>query len=68
MREFFVNVTRYPRYLIAFSLGVMNSVAEPLARRRSNPVTAVALTGALISGMISMGLVLRAMVNPSPLA
>ena len=68
MREFFVNVTRYPRYLIAFTLGVMNSVAEPLARRRSNPVTAVALTGALISGMISMGLVLRAMVNSSPLA
>ena len=68
MREFFVNVTRYPRYLIAFSLGVMNSVAEPLARRRSNPVTAVALTGALISGMISMGLVLRAMVTSSPLA
>ena len=68
MREFFVNVTRYPRYLIAFGLGVMNSVAEPLARRRSNPVTAVALTGALISGAISMALVLRAMVTPSPLA
>ena len=68
MREFFVNVTRYPRYLIAFTLGVMNSVAEPLARRRSNPVTAGALIGALISGMISMGLVLRAMVTSSPLA
>ena len=68
MREFFVNVTRYPRYLIAFSLGVLNSVAEPLARRRSNPVTAVALIGALISGTISLALVLRAMVNPSPLA
>jgi hypothetical protein len=67
MREFFVNVTRYPRYLIAFSLGVINSVAEPLARRRSNPVTAVALMGALVSGLISVGLVLRAMVNPSPL-
>ncbi len=68
MREFFVNVTRYPRYLIAFTLGVLNSVAEPLARRRSNPVTAVALLGALISGMISMVLVLRAMVNAAPLA
>ncbi|QBE70126.1 hypothetical protein SynWH8101_2559 [Synechococcus sp. WH 8101] len=67
MREFFVNVTRYPRYLIAFSLGVINSVAEPLARRRSNPVTAVALMGALVSGLISVGLVLRAMVIPSPL-
>ena len=43
-------------------------MAEPLARRRSNPVTAVALLGALISGMISMVLVLRAMVNAAPLA
>ena len=63
MREFFVNVTRYPRYLIAFTLGVLNSVAEPLAQRRSNPVTAVALIGALISGLITLSLVLRAMVT-----
>lgn len=68
MREFFVNVTRYPRYLIAFSLGVLNSVAEPLARRRSNPVTAVALIGALVSGFISLGLVLRAMVSSTPMS
>jgi hypothetical protein len=63
MTDFLVNVTRYPRYLIAFSLGVINSVVEPLAQRRSNPVTAVALIGALISGMLSLGLVLRAMVS-----
>ena len=68
MREFFVNVTRYPRFLIAFSLGVINSVAEPLAKRRSNPVTAVALIGALISGFITLGLVLRAMVTSAPLS
>ena len=68
MREFFLNVTRYPRYLIAFTLGVMNSVAQPLARRRSNPVTAVALIGALISGLISLSLVLRAMVTSAPMA
>ena len=66
MKEFFINVTRYPRYLIAFSLGVINSVAEPLARRRSNPVTAVALIGALISGFLSLGFVLRAMVSSAP--
>ena len=63
MKDFLVNVTRYPRYLIAFSLGVINPVVEPLAQRRSNPVTAVALMGALISGMLSLGLVLRAMVR-----
>ena len=63
MREFFVNVTRYPRYLIAFVLGVLNSVAQPLVQRLSNPVTAVALIGALISGFITLVLVLRAMVT-----
>jgi hypothetical protein len=68
MREFFLNVTRYPRYLVTFTLGVMNSVAEPLAQRRSNPVTAVALIGALISGFISLSLVLRAMVHGVPMA
>ena len=68
MREFFLNVTRYPRYLITFTLGVMNSIAEPLARRRSNPVTAVALIGALISGFITLVLVLQAMLNPEAIA
>ena len=68
MREFFVNVTRYPRYLVAFTLGVMSSVVEPLAARRSNPVTAVALIGAAVSGSISLTLVLRAMVNSVPMA
>lgn len=66
MRDFFVNVTRYPRYLIAFSLGVLNSVVEPLAQRGRNPVTAVAMVGALVSGLLSVVLVLRAMVSPAP--
>ena len=68
MRDFFVNVTRYPRYLIAFGLGVMASVFEPLAARGRNPVTAVALIGALVSGVLSLSLVLRAMVTPAPIA
>jgi len=68
MRDFFVNVTRYPRYLIAFGLGVLNSVVEPLAQRGRNPVTAVAMVGALVSGLLSMVLVLRAMVSPAPVA
>jgi len=68
MREFLLNVSRYPRYLVAFTLGVMNSVVEPLARRRSNPVTAIALVGAVISGLISLTLMLRAMVTTAPMA
>jgi uncharacterized membrane protein YjjP (DUF1212 family) len=67
MKEFFLNVTRYPRYLVAFGLGVANSVFEPLAARTRNPVTAVALIGAAISGLLSLALVLRAMVTPAPM-
>ena len=66
MKDFFLNVTRYPRYLIAFGLGVFQSVLEPLQRRLSNPVTAVALIGALISGLLSLVFVLRAMVYSAP--
>ena len=66
MKDFLVNVTRYPRYLIAFGLGVANSVFEPVAARASNPVTAVALIGAGVSGVLSLGLVLRAMVSTTP--
>jgi uncharacterized membrane protein YjjP (DUF1212 family) len=68
MKDFLLNVTRYPRYLIAFGLGVANSVLEPLAARGRNPVTAVALIGAAISGLLSLGLILRAMVSPVPMA
>ncbi|BEV35206.1 DUF751 family protein [Synechococcus sp. M16CYN] len=68
MRQFFLNVTRYPRYLVTFTLGVMNSVAKPLIQRFNNPITAVALIGALISGCISLSLVLRAMVYGVPMA
>jgi len=68
MKDFLVNVTRYPRYLIAFGLGVLNSVVDPLLQRLSNPVTAVALIGALLSGFVSLGLVLHAMVTPAPVA
>lgn len=68
MKDFFLNVTRYPRYLIAFGLGVANSVFEPLAARGRNPVTAVALIGAAISGLLSLVLVLRAMVTVQPVA
>ncbi|MFM7268497.1 MAG: DUF751 family protein [Cyanobium sp.] len=68
MRDFLQNVTRYPRYLVAFSLGVLNSVVEPLAQRRSNPVTAVALVGALLSGLLTLALVLRAMVSTTAVA
>ncbi len=67
MGEFFSNVSRYPKYLITIILGVFTAVLEPLVRRSSNPITAIALVGALISGLITLGFVLRGMVFPSSL-
>ncbi|MFN6340208.1 MAG: DUF751 family protein [Cyanobacteriota bacterium] len=67
MKEFLLNVIRYPRYLVALSLGILQTLVEPLSGGRSNPLTAVALVGALVSGVLSLSLVLRAMVAPAPL-
>ena len=65
MGEFFSNVSRYPKYLITIILGVFTAAIEPLVRRSSNPVTAVALIGALISALITINFVVRAMVLPT---
>ncbi len=67
MGEFFANVSRYPKYLITIILGVFTALLEPLVRRSANPVTAVALIGALISGLLTLAFVLREMVFPSSL-
>jgi hypothetical protein len=67
MREFLQNVLRYPRYLVAFSLGILQTLVQPLARRGVPPVTAVSLVAALVSGLLCLLLVLRAMVAPAPL-
>ena len=68
MGEFFSNVSRYPKYLITIILGVFAAALEPLVRRSKNPITAVSLIAALISGMITLAFILRAMVFPSPLS
>ena len=67
MGEFFSNVARYPKYLITIVLGVFTAALEPLVRRSSNPITAVSLIGALISGVITLAFIVRAMVFPTSL-
>ncbi len=67
MGEFFSNVARYPKYLITIILGVLTASLDPLAIRSRNPITAIALIGALISGLITILFVVRAMVFPQSL-
>ncbi len=65
MGEFFSNVSRYPKYLITIILGVFAASLQPLIRRGKNPITAIALIGAFISGFLTLTFIVRAMVFPS---
>ena len=65
MGEFFSNVSRYPKYLITIVLGVFASAISPLIKRGSNPITAVALIGALLSALMTIIFLLKAMAFPS---
>ena len=64
MGEFFANVMRYPKYLITIILGVFAASLEPLVRRSSNPITAISIIGAFISGFLTLAFIVRAMVFP----
>ena len=67
MGEFFSNVSRYPKYLITIILGVFAAFLQPLIRRSKNPITAIALIGAFISGLMTLVFIVRGMVLPSTL-
>jgi hypothetical protein len=63
MNEFFQNVSRYPRYLITFTLGVFYSVYEWLKPLGKRPVTLTALVGIAVSGFLFVSFTLRAMLG-----
>lgn len=63
MKDFFLNVSRYPRYLISIMLGVVWFALQPLVPLLKKPVTAVALISATISATICLVLILRAMLG-----
>ena len=67
MGEFFSNVSRYPKYLVTIVLGVFTAAISPLIKRGSNPITAIALVGALFSGLVTLLFLLKAMAFPSPI-
>jgi membrane protein insertase Oxa1/YidC/SpoIIIJ len=63
MQEFLKNVSRYPRYLISFSLGIFYNAVEPLLPLLQRPTTAIALIGAVIAAFIGLSFTLRAMLG-----
>jgi membrane protein insertase Oxa1/YidC/SpoIIIJ len=65
MQEFFENVFRYPRYLIALILGVFWNFLEPILPMLKRPTTAIALVGLLISALVFLTFTLQAMLGLS---
>ncbi|MFQ4137165.1 DUF751 family protein [Nodosilinea sp. PGN35] len=63
MKDFFDNVSRYPRYFIAFTLGVFLNAARPLVPLLQRPATAIALVGAAVAGFLFLTFTLRAMLG-----
>jgi hypothetical protein len=65
MQDFFENVLRYPRYLIAIVLGLLWNFIEPMIPFLRRPTTAIALISFLISGFLFLGFTLKAMLGLS---
>lgn len=65
MQEFFDNISRYPRYLISFTLGIFFNAIEPLIPLLKRPTTAIALAGTVIAAFVFLTFTLRAMLGLS---
>lgn len=66
MNDFFQNVSRYASYFVTVILGVFLftfSWLKPLLRK---PVTAIALIGFLVAGIVFVLFTLQAMLGLSP--
>jgi Protein of unknown function (DUF751) len=63
MKEFFKNVLNYPKYLIVIVVGLFTFALQPLVPFLKNPITAIALVSAAISGFMGIYFVLKAMLN-----
>ncbi len=63
MGNLLATLTKYPRFLLGFILGIFLSAIKPfLAWGRRSPIAAVALMGAFISGLICLVQILDAML------
>lgn len=63
MEEFLRNVSRYPKFLISFSLGVILTLLSPLTGVLNNRTSAVAVVALFVSALAFVALTLRAMLG-----
>lgn len=63
MQDFFNNVSRYPRYLISFTLGIFLTAISPLLPLLRKPSTAIATISCLVAAFMFIAFTLRAMLG-----
>lgn len=63
MEEFFNNVSRYPRYMITFTLGILFTAISPLMPLLKRPSTAIPTVAAMIAFLTFLSFTLRAMLG-----
>lgn len=63
MKDFWENIARYPRYFVAFTLGVLLSLVSPLLPLFKRPSTAIAAIALILSSLMFVGFTLRAMLG-----
>ncbi|MGG6294693.1 DUF751 family protein [Leptolyngbya sp. AN02str] len=63
MQDFFNNVSRYPRYFISFTLGVLYTFLQPLMPLFERRSTAIAAVFLLVSAFAFLAFTLRAMLG-----
>ncbi|MCA1991351.1 MAG: DUF751 family protein [Coleofasciculus sp. S288] len=66
MKEFWDNVSRYPRFLLTIMLGIFFALFERVKPLLERPVTAIALGGVLVGGLLFIIFTLRAMLGLTP--
>jgi Protein of unknown function (DUF751) len=62
MQNLWDTVSKYPKFLISVILGVFFNLAQPLVVLLKNPITAIALVGALVGAFLCTTFVLRGML------
>lgn len=63
MQDFFRNVSRYPRFLISFTLGIFYVALSPLFPLFKRPSTAIATVSLLVAAFVFIAFTLRAMLG-----
>jgi heme/copper-type cytochrome/quinol oxidase subunit 4 len=63
MQEFFQNVSRYPRYLISFTLGIFLNAISPFLPLFKRPIPAIMTISVLVAAFAFITFTLRAMLG-----